>query len=192
MKHKHLLSLLFCFGLSISCFAQQDSVKTLELKEVQIQNFRIQNPVTSLPNTHHLQLIGGRKTEVIQISSLAANLSEKTGRTIFAKIPSAFIYDMDGTGNQINLSVRGLDGHRSWEFNVRQNGVMINTDIYGYPASHYSMPMEAIETIELIRGTGALQYGQQFGGMLNYVLKKPNAFKKFELENISSAGSFGL
>jgi Fe(3+) dicitrate transport protein len=192
MKHKHLLSLLFCFGLSISCFAQQDSVKTLELKEVQIQNFRIQNPVTSLPNTHHLQLIGGRKTEVIQISSLAANLSEKTGRTIFAKIPSAFIYDMDGTGNQINLSVRGLDGHRSWEFNVRQNGVMINTDIYGYPASHYSMPMEAIETIELIRGTGALQYGQQFGGMLNYVLKKPNESKKFELENISSAGSFGL
>src|SRR5690606_33119373 len=91
-----------------------------------------------------------------------------------------------------NLSVRGLDGHRSWEFNVRQDGVMINTDIYGYPASHYSMPMEAVERIEIVRGTAALQYGQQFGGMLNYVLKKPDAGKTFSLESISSVGSFGL
>ena len=39
--------------------------------------------------------------------------------------------------------------------------------MYGYPASHYSMPLESIERIELVRGTGSLQYGAQFGGMLN-------------------------
>lgn len=49
--------------------------------------------------------------------------------------------------------------HRSWEFNIRQNGVIINSDMYGYPASHYSAPMESFEKIELIRGTGSLQYG---------------------------------
>ena len=43
--------------------------------------------------------------------------------------------------------------------------------MYGYPASHYSMPMEAVDHIELVRGTGSLQYGAQFGGMLNYVTK---------------------
>lgn len=193
MKYKYYIYLLmgFCW-LSANAFAQQDTVKTLTLEEIKIQNFRLQNPVTSLPSTHGLMVVGGRKSEVISLSGLATNLAEKTGRSLFAKIPSAFIYDMDGTGNQINLSVRGLDGHRSWEFNVRQNGIMINTDIYGYPASHYSMPMEAVEQIELIRGTAALQYGQQFGGMLNYVLKKPDPNKKFSLGNISSAGSYGL
>jgi outer membrane receptor protein involved in Fe transport len=79
---------------------------------------------------------------------------------------------MDGTGNQMNISTRGLDPHRGWEFNIRADGVMTNSDIYGYPASHFSLPMEAIGRIELVRGTGALQYGAQFGGMLNYSLKQ--------------------
>ena len=35
--------------------------------------------------------------------------------------------------------------------------------MYGFPASHYSIPMEAVEKIELVRGTGSLQYGAQFG-----------------------------
>ncbi len=193
MTNRYFTYLLIGFGmLSTHAFAQQDTVKTLNLEEFKIQNSRIQNPLTKLPATHNLMIVGGHKSEVISLSGLATNLAEKTGRSLFAKIPSAFVYDMDGSGNQINLSVRGLDGHRSWEFSVRQNGVMINTDIYGYPASHYSMPMEAVEQIELVRGTAALQYGQQFGGMLNYVLKKPDANKKFTLENISSLGSYGL
>ena len=60
---------------------------------------------------------------------------------------------MDGSGNQINISTRGLDPHRGWEFNIRKDGVVTNSDMYGYPASHYSMPMEAIQNIELVRGT---------------------------------------
>lgn len=193
MTIKYLLYLLIGFSLlAAQAQAQQDTVKILDLEEFKIQNSRIQNPINRLPSTHNLMIIGGRKSELISLQGMATNLAEKTGRSVFAKIPSAFVYDMDGSGNQINLSVRGLDGHRSWEFNVRQNGVMINTDIYGYPASHYSMPMEAVEQIELVRGTAALQYGQQFGGMLNYVLKKPDVHRKFSLENISSLGSYGL
>jgi Fe(3+) dicitrate transport protein len=193
MKNKYLKCLLIGIGmLTTQAVAQQDTVKTLNLEEFKIQHPRIQNPIDRLPANHNLMIIGGRRSEVISLTGLATNLAEKTGRSLFAKIPSAFVYDMDGSGNQINLSVRGLDGHRSWEFNVRQDGVMINTDIYGYPASHYSMPMEAVERIEIVRGTAALQYGQQFGGMLNYVLKKPDADKTFSFENISSVGSFGL
>ncbi len=83
------------------------------------------------------------------------------------------IYDMDGSGNQINVAIRGLDPHRSWEFNIRQNGLITNSDMYGYPASHYSMPLEAVQSVEIINGTAALQYGAQFGGMINYTLKDP-------------------
>ncbi|HOY07291.1 MAG TPA: TonB-dependent receptor, partial [Saprospiraceae bacterium] len=67
-----------------------------------------------------------------------------------------------------------------------------NSDMYGYPASHFSLPMEAIGRIELVRGTGALQFGAQFGGMLNYVLKQPDTTRAITWETINSVGSFGL
>ncbi len=57
------------------------------------------------------------------------NIAEKTGRQIFAKIPGVFVHDMDGSGNRVNISTRGLDPHRSWEYNIRQNGIITNSDM---------------------------------------------------------------
>jgi Fe(3+) dicitrate transport protein len=54
------------------------------------------------------------------------------------------------------------------------------------------MPMEAIQNIELVRGTGSLQYGSQFGGMLNYVAKQGDSTRVFDFESTNSVGSFGL
>lgn len=134
----------------------------------------------------------GAKSEIVQVAQMNGNLAEKTPRQIFARVPGVFVYDMDGSGNQVNISTRGLDAHRSWEMNVRQDGVLINSDIYGYPASHYSPPMEAIEQVELIRGTAALQYGSQFGGFLNYVTKEPAPGEQLKIESNSAVGAFGL
>lgn len=187
---------VFC-GLLISqlTFGQneiQDSVTEKLLNEITIKGYRQQTEIRQLEAIHQTYIIAGKKNEVILVKDLPANLAEKTGRQIFAKIPGAFIYDMDGSGNQVNISTRGLDPHRSWEYNIRQNGVMINSDLYGYPASHYSMPMEAIEKIELVHGTSALQYGAQFGGLINYVTKKADTIKPISFESISSIGSYGL
>ncbi|WP_438945716.1 TonB-dependent receptor family protein [Sediminibacterium sp.] len=135
-------------------------------------------------------IISGKKTEIIDLKNADADLSIKAGRQIFAKVPGVFIYDMDGSGNQINIAARGLDPHRGWEFNIRKDGVITNSDMYGYPASHYNMPMESIERIEIMRGTGSLQYGAQFGGMVNYVSKSIDTSKKYSLESIQTIGSF--
>ena len=107
-------------------------------------------------------------------------------------MPGVFVYDMDGSGNQINIATRGLDPHRGWEFNNRKDGIITNSDMYGYPASHYSMPFESIDRIELVRGTGSLQYGAQFGGMLNYVSKQGDTTKPFSFESINTVGSYNL
>lgn len=170
-----------------------DSIRLMKtLNEITVKSFRQVQTVVQLPEINQTYIIAGRKNEVINVQDLPANLAEKTGRQIFARIPGAFIYDMDGSGNQVNLATRGLDPHRSWEFNIRQNGVMINSDIYGYPASHYSMPMEAIRRVELVRGTASLQYGAEFGGMVNYVIKIPDTTQALSFESINSVGSFGL
>ncbi|MDX1942188.1 MAG: TonB-dependent receptor [Saprospiraceae bacterium] len=162
------------------------------LREVVVAAERQSQEVRRLPDVLGTYIIAGKKNEVISIADLNTNLSEKIGRQLFAKIPGAFVYDMDGSGNQVNIATRGLDPHRSWEFNVRQNGILTNSDMYGYPASHYSPPMEAIQKVELVRGTAALQYGAQFGGMVNYITKYPDTTKRVGFESINSVGSYGL
>ena len=171
---------------------ETDSVKVRELREINIIEQRYRNTIERLPLTQGTYLFGNKKSEVINVLGVDANIAEKTPRQIFAKVPGVFVYDMDGTGNQTNISTRGLDPHRGWEFNIRADGVITNSDMYAYPASHFSMPMEAIQTIQLVRGTGSLQYGAQFGGMLNYISKQPDTTRIFTFETINSVGSFGL
>lgn len=192
MNRLLLLSLLFISSLCRVYGQQADSIETKRLSEVLVTGQRDVNTVLRLPELKNTYLFSGKKTEVINVQSLDANITEKTPRQIFAKVPGVFVYDMDGTGNQMNIATRGLDPHRGWELNIRRNGAMTNSDIYGYPASHYSIPMEAVERIEMVRGTGSLQYGAQFGGMLNYISKQPDSTKAISFESINGAGSFGM
>ncbi|CAH0997846.1 Fe(3+) dicitrate transport protein FecA [Emticicia aquatica] len=192
MKNKNILFFLLFSVQFVFAQEKKDSTKVLKLDEIQVVEQQYKLNIQSLPNTKGTFLYAGKKTEVINVLGLDANIAEKTPRQIFAKIPGVFVYDMDGSGNQINISTRGLDPHRGWEFNIRKDGIITNSDIYGYPASHYSMPMEAIQNIEMIRGTGSLQYGAQFGGMLNYIGKQGDSTKVFDFESTNSIGSFGL
>ena len=184
---------ILCFSIFLTQMApaQQDSIKSKKLDEVIIKSHRIFD-MERLPALQATYLWSGKKNEVINVQNIDANIAERTPRQIFAKVPGVFVYDLDGTGNQMNISTRGLDPHRGWEFNNRTNGVLTNSDMYGYPASHYSIPMEAVERIQLVRGTGSLQYGAQFGGMLNYITKRPDSTKTFSFETVNSGGSFGL
>jgi Fe(3+) dicitrate transport protein len=52
--------------------------------------------------------------------------------------------------------------------------------------------MEAVSRIEMVRGAASLQYGCQFGGMINYVLNEAPKDKKFECYTSQTGGSFGL
>lgn len=182
---------LLLAGVTSRAQETQDTLQPKTLKEILIRAWQ-RRDVTRLPDELNGFLYTGKKNEVINLAGTNANVAVKTGRQIFSKVPGIFVYDMDGSGNQVNISSRGLDPHRSWEFNIRQNGVLINSDMYGYPASHYSAPMETYDRIEIVRGTGALQYGAQFGGMLNYVSKKPDSTRPISFESVNTAGSFGL
>ena len=78
------------------------------------------------------------------------------------------------TGAVCNLGIggRGLSPNRSSNFNIRQNGYDISADALGYPESYYTPSSEAMDRIEIIRGAASLQYGPQFGGLVNFVMKE--------------------
>ena len=189
---KAIKTILFLLGVQITAAAQDSTAHSRSLDSVIIIAVLNQNSIRPLPLTQGTFIFGGKKTEVIDLSQIPADITNKTGRQIFSKIPGVFVYDMDGAGNQINIASRGLDPHRGWEFNNRKDGIITNSDMYGYPASHYSMPLESIGRIELVRGTGSLQYGAQFGGMLNYITKQGDTTRPFSFESINTTGSFNL
>ncbi|GAB3332027.1 TonB-dependent receptor [Larkinella ripae] len=178
-------------GVAQSPKPAADTLRSRTLEEVNVTGHR-EGTTQALPDVQGTYLLGGKRSEVIRLGEIDANIAEKNARQVFARLPGLFVYDMDGTGNQMNVATRGLDPHRSWEYNIRQNGILTNSDMYGYPASHYSAPMESIDRIELVRGTASLQYGAQFGGMLNYVTKSGDTTRRFGFETVNSVGSYGL
>ncbi len=134
----------------------------------------------------------GKKTEAIDVAEIDANKATNLSRQIFAKIPGLNIWESDGAGIQIGLGGRGLNPSRNSNFNTRQNGYDISADALGYPESYYTPPSEAVEEIQLVRGAASLQFGPQFGGLINFKLKEGNPNKPFELVARHTVGSFGL
>lgn len=144
-----------------------------------------------MPETKENVLFSGKKNEVLRLSNINANLTNNNAREVFSRIPGVTVWENEGSGIQINVGVRGLSPNRSWELNTRQNGYDISSDVFGYPEAYYNPPLEAVETIQLIRGGASLQFGPQFGGMLNYVLKREKD-KPFTFETQNTVGSYNL
>ena len=137
-------------------------------------------------------LTQGKKTEVISLETIDANKATNSSRQIFARVPGLNIWESDGSGIQIGLGGRGLNPSRNVNFNTRQNGYDISADALGYPESYYTPPSEAVEEIQMIRGAASLQFGPQFGGLINYKLKKGVKDRKAEIIARHTLGSFGL
>lgn len=137
-------------------------------------------------------IYAGKKSEVVVLDNLTANLASGTARQVYSQVVGLNIYDNNDAGLQLNVGGRGLDPNRTSSFNTRQNGYDISADVLGYPESYYTPPTEAIEQIEIVRGAASLQYGTQFGGLINFKLKSPDPFKKVNLTSRQSVGSNNL
>ena len=137
-------------------------------------------------------VFAGKKNEVILLELSMANLASNNARQIYNQIPGLNIYQNDDAGLQLNIGGRGLDPNRTSNFNTRQNGYDISADALGYPESYYSPPAEGLSEIQILRGAASLQYGTQFGGLINFIMKRPNLDKKFELITRNTIGSNNL
>ncbi len=166
--------------------AQKKSIKdTLKLDSVTITESR----VAHLPDVSGTNIFAGKRTFLIKPDAGSANLATNNARMIFAQVPGVNVWEMDGAGLQINIGTRGTDTHRSIETNMRQNGYNTNSDMFGYPEDHYTPPFQGIGEIQIVRGSAALQFGSQFGGMVNYKMKEGDTTKAFSVESEQSAGS---
>ena len=186
---------LSCF-LFISAFIQsnaqtknEDTITNKGLDSVIVSTYLSNAKAKYLSDIEGVNIYAGKKTNVIYLDPSRANLAQNLTRTAFAKIPGLTMWDMDGSGLQINVGSRGTDSHRSIEMNMRQNGYNINSDMFGYPEDHYTLPLQAIQQVQLVRGSAALQFGSQFGGMMNFVTKEGDSTKPIAIESDQTTGS---
>ena len=168
-------------------------VSTQNLSEVKVRGLHSKNGLGNLPDVGGAVIYAGKKTEVLVLDSLDANTALNNPRQILGRIPGMNFSETEGSGFPANgIGLRGLNPVQSVEMNVRQNGYNITADLYGYPETYYLPAMEAVERIEIVRGAAALQFGPQFGGVSNYVMRRGPEDKKFELNLRQTGGSFGL
>ncbi|AKQ47526.1 hypothetical protein TH63_06265 [Rufibacter radiotolerans] len=171
------------------------ALKPLEgtIGEVKVNSERAKDlGVSRLRSTEGTAIYEAKKTEVINMRDVTGNLATNNSRQVFAKVAGLNIWESDGAGLQLGIGGRGLSPNRTSNFNTRQNGYDISADALGYPESYYTPPTEALDRIEVVRGAASLQYGTQFGGMLNFVMKEAPEEKSFELVSRQTGGSFGL
>lgn len=159
------------------------------LDAVTIKSTRDYGNVKHMEEIEGTLIYSGKRNDVVILDKTNANTAENIPRQVFSKVPGVYEWDFDGSGNQTSIAVRGLNPHRSWEFNVRENGYNVNSDVFGYPESHYNPATEALSRVELVRGGACLQYGPQYGGMLNYVIKEGPTDKKVDYETRVTYGA---
>lgn len=147
---------------------------------------------TKMRAVENMGIYEGKKSEVIVPDQMMANLATNNARQIYSRVAGLNIWENDGAGLQLSIGGRGLDPNRTSNFNTRQNGYDISADALGYPESYYTSATEGVERIEIVRGAASLQYGTQFGGLVNFVMKKPVSDRKLQLVARQSMGSFGF
>ncbi|HLP55983.1 MAG TPA: TonB-dependent receptor [Fluviicola sp.] len=181
--------------ITIEAFEKQGSKLELkqsatDLQEVEIKSRLLFFDIGYLPPIKGVQIATGTSS-IIQTEGQSGAKSTGNPRELFAKVPGLNIWESDGAGIQMGVGGRGLSPNRAANFNMRQNGYDISADALGYPESYYTPPLEALSAIEIIRGSASLQYGTQFGGLMNFVMKEPNQHSPIEFTTRNTVGSYG-
>ena len=148
-------------------------IQNLDEVEVIARNTKIFT-LKRLADYKGTSIYAGKKNEVVLVQESLANLASNNARQIYAQVPGLNIYQNDDAGLQLNIGGRGLDPNRSSNFNTRQNGYDISADVLGYPESYYTPASEALGQVQIIRGAASLQYGTQFGGLVNFIIPSPD------------------
>ncbi len=165
---------------------------TQDLAEVEVTDVGTQTiGISRLRAVDGFGIYEAKKNELIVLDDVAANKVSNNARQVFAKVPGLNIWESDFAGLQLDIAARGLGPSRTANFNTRQNGYDMSADALGYPESYYLPATQAVDRIEIVRGAASLQYGTQFGGMLNFRIKEAPD-KPVEVNLEQAVGSFGL
>jgi Fe(3+) dicitrate transport protein len=139
------------------------------------------------PEVERTRINSGKKTSIVRPDEFP-NMVNNEYREAFARTPGILISE-ENTSPIINIGYRGLDSQRSEFSQVLKDGVSIKNEQFGFPETHYTPPLDAVDHIEVIRGGAALQFGPQPGGAINFVTRMPRVDQPFHFTTKDVFGS---
>ena len=176
------------FVLDFTLSTEEQATPEINIKDKKDANTSGMDRMKDVDST---AIYAGKKNEVVVLDKMNINNATNNTRQLFSKVPGINIIEDDASGIQMSIATRGLNPNRITQFNTRQNGYDISADPIGYPESYYTPTTDALSKVEVVRGAASLQYGSQFGGLLNFVFKQPPN-KPYEVISKQTGGSYGF
>jgi Fe(3+) dicitrate transport protein len=107
--------------------------------------------------------------EVLTRAELAARMP-LSGNEVLRSVAGVHIQEEEGLGLRANIGIRGLNPDRSRSVLVLEDGIPVALNPYGEPEMYYSPPIDRMERVEVVKGSGSILFGPQtIGGVINYV-----------------------
>lgn len=199
---RHLLAVLPAFIL-LPAFAQEakpaapatpaaaDKKDAKELPTVVVDaqsTPTVQDPF--LPAVEGTKINSGKKASVIDLDALP-DIANNNYRQALAKTPGLYLEE-EVSSSRMSLGYRGLAPHRSQFMQILKDGIPIHADQFGYPEAYYTPPLDTVDRLEFTRGGGALQYGPQPGGVVNFITHQPRMDTELAVGTGHTVGSNGL
>lgn len=163
LKLTSLAVMLAFSGASVHAIAEDKDAKSEKIKlDALLVKGILPEKLEAVPGS--FDIVDEAKLEEKRPFSIKEALSEVPGLNI--------VQSEDPIGLALNIGVRGMDPRRTSRTLLMEDGVPLFLGAYGDPSAHYSTPMEMLERIEVVKGSGQILYGPQtVGGMINFVTK---------------------
>jgi Fe(3+) dicitrate transport protein len=153
-------------ALALPAQAQDDEVPVIEVREIMPSN---------LANTPG----AAARLDAEQIETWRPY----TLHDAFSFLPGVRTIDDDVLGRRSAIGVRGAPPRRSRKTLLMEDGTPINFSAYLDPSSHYTPPLERLETVDVLKGAGHVLYGPLNNhGIVNFRNKRATATPQTDIE----------
>ena len=86
------------------------------------------------------------------------------------KMPGVYAQEETGLGLLANISLRGVDTHRSQKITMMEDGILTAPAAYSAPSAYYTPTLGRMSGLEVMKGSSQIKYGPHTtGGALNYL-----------------------
>jgi Fe(3+) dicitrate transport protein len=125
-----------------------------------------------------VEVVGSRRSALARLPGSASVVNAQqleaqqplSANEVLRRLPGVHLQEEEGAGLRANIGLRGLDPDRSRTVLVLEDGVPVSLAPYGEPELYYSPPIDRMERLEVVKGSGSIVFGPQtIGGVINYV-----------------------
>ncbi|MEN9949084.1 MAG: ABC-type iron(III) dicitrate-transport system component, TonB-dependent outer rane receptor FecA, partial [Bacteroidota bacterium] len=149
----------FAFAQAQPVISKNGILRDTTLNPLEFFDYSKTNTQEFMPQMKEGIIYAGKASHNVMLKNMQVDATSNAARQWFSKVPGVTVWESDGSGLNTSVATRGWSPNRSWDLNVRMDGMDIASDPIGYPEAYYTPPTEFIQNIELIKGAGALAFG---------------------------------